>query len=241
MNDTLEYMAKDPIHRGFHHDELTFGPLYAFHENFMLVLSHDEVVHGKRSLLDKMPGDLWQKFANLRLLYGYMCAYPGKKHLFMGGEIGQWREWNHKGELDWGLLSEPLHAQLQGYVRDLNGLYRSQPALHDSDCDSRGFEWIDFHDTRQSVVSFVRRSITDGSILCFALNFTPVPRDGYRIGVPLPGFYREVLNSDAAMYGGSNMGNRGGMEAEDTTWQGQPYSLTITLPPLSVVGFGAPP
>ena len=237
MHDTLDYMSKDPVYRTFHHDQLTFGPLYAFHENFVLVLSHDEVVHGKRSLLDKMPGDLWQKFANLRLLYGYMCAYPGKKLLFMGGEIGQWGEWNHKGQLDWGLLNEPLHAQLQTFVRDLNHLYGSEAALHDSDCDHRGFDWIDFHDAHQSVVSFYRRSVADGSSLCFGLNFTPVPRTGYRIGVPAPGYYREVVNSDAGIYGGSNMGNRGGMEAEETAWQGQPCSLMITLPPLSLVGF----
>ena len=239
MHDTLKYLGTDPVHRSFHHENLTFGPLYAFSENFVLVLSHDEVVHGKRALLDKMPGDVWQKFANLRLLFGYLYTCPGKKHLFMGGEIGQWKEWDQGAELDWGLLGEPLHAQLQSYVRDLNHFYRAEAALHETDCDEAGFEWLDFQDADHSVVSFCRTA-SNGTRLCFACNFTPVPRTGYRLGVPLGGFYSEVLNSDSGTYGGSNMGNEGGIASHEQPSHGREHSLILTLPPLSIVGFRAP-
>ena len=240
MHDTLTYMGTDPVHRSYHHGNLTFGPIYAFSENFILVLSHDEVVHGKRSLLDKMPGDVWQKFANLRLLYGYLFTYPGKKHLFMGGEIGQWHEWDQGAELDWGVLGEPLHAQLQAYVGDLNRFYGAEAALHETDCDGAGFEWLDFQDADHSVISFCRHSVSGGTSLCFACNFTPVPRTGYRLGVPVPGFYSEVLNSDSGTYGGGNMGNRGGLNAEQRAAHGREHSLCLTLPPLSIVGFRVP-
>ena len=206
-------------------------------ENFVLVLSHDEVVHGKRSLLDKMPGDLWQKFANLRALYGFMLGHPGKKLLFMGGEFGQWYEWNCDSSLDWHLLDDDNHRELQQYVRDLNRLYTSEPALYTHDFDYRGFEWIDFHDADYCVISFMRKSLeSHHPIVVFVCNFTPVPRHGYRIGVPFPGYYREVINSDSIYYGGSNLGNAGGgCLAEPTPWKGHAYSLSLTLPPLSTL------
>ena len=235
MNDVLRYMAEDPVHRRYHQDRLTFGLFYAFHENFVLVLSHDEVVHGKRSLLDKMPGDVWQKFANLRLLYGFMYGHPGKKLLFMGGEIGQWREWNSGTSLDWHLLEEMPHRQLQTFVRDLNRLYISEPALYEVDFDPAGFEWIDLQDRDNSVVSFLRRARDTEDFLVVVCNFTPVPRYGYRIGVPSPGRYEEVLNSDAAIYGGSNVGNLGGVQADVLPWHSWPYSVRLTLPPLGMV------
>jgi 1,4-alpha-glucan branching enzyme len=209
---------------------LTFGMLYAFSENFILPLSHDEVVHGKGSLLNKMPGDEWQRFANLRLLYTYLFSYPGKKHLFMGGEFGQSREWGHDRSLDWNLLQYPLHAGTSLLVQDLNRLYRSLPSLHRHDFDAAGFEWIDCHDAAQSVISYLRRG--DGDVCAVVLNFTPVPRYNYRIGVPEPGRYRELLNSDSAGYGGSNVGNLGSVDAEPVPWMGRPYSLNLTLPPL---------
>ncbi|MCZ6635199.1 MAG: 1,4-alpha-glucan branching protein GlgB [bacterium] len=237
MNDVLDFMEKDPIHRKFHQDSLTFGLLYAFHENFILVLSHDEVVHGKRSLLDKMPGDVWQKFANLRLFYGYMFGHPGKKLLFMGSEFGQWREWDALNSLDWHLLEHEDHRQLQRFVKDLNRFYTSHPALYESDSDPAGFEWIDFHDTNQGVLAFLRRPFEGGPPVVFVYNFTPVPRMGYRVGVPSPGYYRETLNSDADLYGGSNLGNLGGLPADEIPWQGQSCSIQITLPPLAVVAF----
>ncbi|MGQ9630017.1 MAG: 1,4-alpha-glucan branching protein GlgB [bacterium] len=235
MHDILEYMSKDPIHRKYHHNNLTFGLLYAFHENFILVLSHDEVVHGKASLLGKMPGDVWQKFANLRLLYGFMYGHPGKKHLFMGGEIGQWNEWNHDRSLDWHLLQYEPHKKLQKFLKDLNRLYRSEPALCEVDFSYEGFEWIDFHDTSSSVISFIRRGKNPDDFLVFVLNFTPVPRYEYRIGVPRPGFYRELLNSDSEVYWGSNIGNCGGVQADPLPWHWKPYSLNLTLPPLSAL------
>ncbi len=236
MHDVLEYMSLDPAHRAYHHNRLTFGALYAWSENFILPLSHDEVVHGKGSLLGRMPGDEWQQFANLRLLYGFMYGHPGKKLLFMGGEFGQRREWSHDRSLDWHLLEAgPFHRGLQRLVRDLNHLHRSEPALHELDADPAGFEWIDCADSAQSVVSFVRRARRPWDLVVVAGNFTPVPRPGYRIGVPRPGFYREQLNTDAALYGGSNLGNAGGAWSEPRPWQGQPHSLVLTLPPLAVL------
>jgi 1,4-alpha-glucan branching enzyme len=237
MHDTLEYMRQDPIHRRYHHDKLTFRMLYAFHENFVLPLSHDEVVYGKGSLIGKMPGDDWQKFANLRALYGYMYAQPSKKLLFMGGEFGQWREWAHDGSLEWELLDHPPHAGLRRWVRGLNHFYKSEPAMHEWDCDPAGFEWIDCGDAESSVVSLIRKSKTTPTIILAVCNFTPVPRYSYRLGAPRSGFWIEALNSDAADYGGSNMGNMGGVEAAPVAHHGRSYSLTITLPPLSVSFF----
>ncbi len=237
MHDTLEYMSQDPIYRRYHHNRLTFRMIYAFHENFVLPLSHDEVVYGKRSLLGKMPGDDWQKFANLRALFGYMYAQPGKKLLFMGGEFGQWREWVHDGSLDWDLLGYPLHAGLQRWVQDLNRLYRSEPALHEMDCDPAGFEWIDCDDADSSTVTLIRKGKSTSTIILTICNFTPVPRYSYRVGSPRGGFWQEILNSDAGEYGGSNMGNLGGVETVPVPLHGRPYSLTITLPPLSVSFF----
>ncbi len=237
MHDMLRYFSLDPVYRKHEHNHITFGLLYAFTENFVLVLSHDEVVHGKRSLLDKMPGDLWQKFANLRALYGYMYGHPGKKMLFMGGEFGQWCEWNHDASLEWHLLARDSHRGLRQWVRDLNRLYRAEPALHEVDFEWTGFQWIDFNDSDQSVVAFIRRAKREDEIVVCACNFTPVPRHGYRIGVPAPGRYRELLNSDAAVYGGGNVGNLGGVEAEPIPWHGFSYSVSLTLPPLGVVFF----
>ncbi|MBI4400641.1 MAG: 1,4-alpha-glucan branching protein GlgB [Nitrospirae bacterium] len=235
MHDTLEYFALDPVHRKYHQDKITFGLLYAFSENFVLVLSHDEVVHGKKALLDKMPGDHWQRFANLRALFGYAYGHPGKKMVFMGGEFGQWWEWNHDDSLQWHLLEYEPHRGVQRYVRDLNQLYWAEPALHQVDFDWSGFQWIDFSDADQSVIAFLRRArAADDCVVCVC-NFTSVPRTGYRIGVPAPGWYRELLNSDAAVYGGSNMGNLGGVQAEPTPWHGLPYSVSLTLPPLAVL------
>jgi 1,4-alpha-glucan branching enzyme len=236
MNDILLYFSKDPIHRKFHHNNLTFALMYAFTENFVLPLSHDEVVHGKGSLLSKMPGFyLEDKFSNLRLLYGYMYGHPGKKLLFMGGELGQWREWNHDEGLDWSLLQWEPHRRLQQFVRDLNQLYRSQPSLYEVDFHYSGFEWIDFHDTDHGIVSFLRRAKNPEEFIVFVCNFTPMVQHGYRIGVPAPGYYVEVLNSDAAVYGGRNFGNAGGLPAEATPWQGRPYSVNLTVPPLGVL------
>jgi 1,4-alpha-glucan branching enzyme len=236
MHDTLEYFSLDPIYRKYHQGQITFGLIYAFSENFVQVLSHDEVVHGKRALLDKMPGDFWQRFANLRALLSYMYAHPGKKMLFMGSEFGQWWEWNHDDSLQWHLLQHEPHQGLQRLVRDLNHLYRSEPALHQVDFDWTGFQWIDFSDADHSVIAFLRRAKNGGVVVCVC-NFTPTPCQGYRIGVPRGGWYREMLNSDAGIYWGSNMGNGGGIEAEATPWHGQPYSLSLTLPPLSVLFF----
>ena len=235
MHDTLEYMTKDPVYRKYHHNNLTFRLIYAFFENFILPLSHDEVVHGKGSLLGKMPGDEWQKFANLRLLLGYMYAQPGKKLLFMGGEFGQWREWGHDESLEWHLLQYAPHSGLQKWVSDLNHVYRSQPALHELDFDQAGFEWIDCNDVEHSVVSLIRKGRSRNDIIAVVCNFTPVTHSNYRIGVPQPGFWTELLNSDAKEYGGSNQGNLGGVKAVLIPFHGHPYSLTITLPPLAAV------
>jgi 1,4-alpha-glucan branching enzyme len=232
MNDTLAYVKNDPIYRRYHHNQLTFGQLYAYSENFVLPFSHDEVVHGKRSLLDKMPGDAWQKFANLRLLLTYQMTYPGKKLNFMGNEFGQGREWSVNRSLDWYLLDVHWHRGVQKLVQDLNHLYRDTPALHELDFSPEGFAWIDCHDADQSIIIYQRRAC-DGSHVIVALNFTPVQREGYRIGSPHGGRYREILNSNAAIYGGSNTGNGEGLNAEDTSWMGYPHSLVVTLPPLA--------
>jgi 1,4-alpha-glucan branching enzyme len=235
MNDTLRYMRHDPVHRKYHHDELTFSLIYAFHENFVLPFSHDEVVHGKGSLLDQMPGDLWQKFANLRLLYTYMWCHPGKKLLFMGNEFGQWREWNFDASLDWHLLQHDTHRGLSKAVADLNMLVRREPALHQLDFDGRGFEWIDCHNWQDSVLAFVRRGENPDDFLVVCCNFTPVPREGYRLGVPCGGTYAEIFNGDSAWYGGTNLGNAGGLEAEPVPHHGRDHSVSLTLPPLAAV------
>ena len=236
MHDFLHYMALDPIFRRFHHNNITFSLMYAFAEHFILVLSHDEVVHGKRSLINKMPGDEWQQFANLRMFLAWMYGHPGKKLLFMGGEFGQRREWNHDRELDWELLNLPRHDGLRRLVQHLNYVYKNEPALWDCDDTHEGFEWIDFHDSENSVVAFMRRS-RDGGVIVFAVNATPVVRQGYRLGVPAAGFYRELINTDAETYGGSNVGNMGGFDAEEFSWQGRTHSLMISLPPLATVAF----
>jgi 1,4-alpha-glucan branching enzyme len=235
MHDTLEYFKHEPVHRKFHHNQITFRMMYAFTENFVLALSHDEVVHGKRSLLGKMPGDAWQKFANLRLLYGYMWAQPGKKLLFMGGEFGQGQEWGHDRSLDWHLLGLEPHAGLQRWVRDLNAAMRENPALHVLDFDGAGFEWIDANDAEASVLSFLRKGRPGDPEILVVLNATPIPRDSYRIGVPRGGWWREILNSDAALYGGTGWGNMGGQEAAPVGAHGRLYSLALTLPPLGAV------
>ena len=237
MHDTLDYITKDPIHRKYHHDDLTFRLIYAFFENFILPLSHDEVTHGKGSLLGKMPGDDWQKFANLRALLGYMYAQPGKKLLFMGGEIGQWREWIHDESVEWHLLQYFPHSSLQRWVGDLNRLYRQQPALYQSEFEQAGFEWIDCNDVEGSTISLLRKARTLGDAIAVVCNFTPVPRPNYRIGVPQGGFWKELVNSDATEYGGSGQGNLGGVEAAPIPLHGRPYSLTITLPPLAALFF----
>src|SRR5437016_5778786 len=235
MHDTLVYFSKDPIHRKFHHSNLTFRMLYAFGENFMLPLSHDEVVHGKGSLLAKMPGDEWQKFANLRVLYGWMYAQPGKKLLFMGGEFGQWKEWDVEQSLDWHLLDEPMHGGLRLWVGDLNRILRDEKALHEMDFDPRGFQWIDVTDADHSVVSLIRRGKMPEDIVVAVFNFTPVPRHNYQIGIPGAGWWAEVLNSDAPLYGGSGMGNMGGVEAVPVSMHGHSHSVTLTLPPLGAL------
>jgi 1,4-alpha-glucan branching enzyme len=237
MHDTLEYMSKDPVHRKFHHNRLTFRMLYAFHENFILPLSHDEVVFGKGSLLRKMPGDDWQKFANLRLLLAYMYAQPGKKLLFMGGEFGQWNEWYHEVSLDWHLMDYPLHSGLQRWVEDLNRVYRTERALHELDFDPAGFEWIDCNDSDQSTVSLIRKGRAANDAVVVGCNFTPVPRHNYVIGVPAGGIWEEILNSDARDYGGGGQGNMGGVEAAPIPYHNRPYSLNLTLPPLGAVFF----
>jgi 1,4-alpha-glucan branching enzyme len=235
MHDMLGYFGHDPVHRPFHQNQITFGLLYAFNENFVLVLSHDEVVHGKRSLLDKMPGDDWQRFANLRALYGFMYGHPGKKMLFMGGEFGQWSEWNHDRSLEWHLCQFERHGGLQQFVRDLNLLYRREPALYEVDHEWPGFQWIDFCDAIHSVIVFLRKAKDPSDQILCVCNFTPVPRHDYRIGVPSEGYYHELLNSDAWAYGGSNMGNYGGLHTNPIPSHGMPHSLALTLPPLSVM------
>ena len=234
MNDTLSYMSEDPIHRQYHHDKMTFGLVYAFNENFVLPLSHDEVVHGKRSLLGRMPGDDWQRFANLRAYFGAMYSHPGKKLLFMGAELGQPDEWNHDTSLPWHLLKFGPHRGIQNLVRDLNRIYREIPALHEVDFDGQGFEWIDWEDREGSILSWIRRDRHGGFVVCVT-NFTPVVRYDYRVGVPAPGRYDEVLNTDAESYGGSNVGNAGGRQADDTGAHGRPQSLNLTIPPLATV------
>ncbi len=235
MHDTLQYMSHDPIHRKFHHNELTFRQIYATTENFVLPLSHDEVVHGKGSLLGKMAGDQWQKLANLRLLLGYMWAQTGKKLLFMGGEFGQWREWNHEDSLDWHLLEQPAHQGVQRWVEDLNRLYRSKPALYELDAEGAGFEWIDANDSAQSVLTFLRRGRSEEDVILVGCNFTPIPRPNYLVGVPRGATWREILNSDASVYGGSGWGNLGGLDSLPISVHGRPRALNLTLPPLSCV------
>src|SRR5205807_59621 len=238
MHDMLEYIHMDPIHRRYHHNNITFSLMYAYSENFILPLSHDEVVHIKGSMANKMPGDLWQQFANLRAFYGYMWGHPGKKLLFMGGEFGQWSEWNYKESLDWHLLeppSDPLHRQLYDFIRDLNRLYQNEPALSALDCDPAGFSWIDCYDSDNSVISFMRRSqYSDDTLVCVC-NFTPVPRHGYRVGVPEAGEYYEVLNSDDTRYGGSGLLNSQPMPSGPIFWQSCPHSILLTIPPLSTI------
>jgi 1,4-alpha-glucan branching enzyme len=237
MHDTLSYFAKDPLYRSKHHGEITFRSMYAFTENFILPLSHDEVVYGKGSLLRKMPGDDWQRFANLRLLLSYMWSQPGKKLLFMGGELGQWSEWNHDGSLEWSLLDQPMHGGIARLVGMLNDLYKSEPAMHQHDTESHGFEWIDGSNAAQSILTFLRRGSEEKDTILVALNFTPVPRTGYRIGVPRKGTWKEVLNSDAKELGGSGHGNLGAVEAMPVPWNGRRYSINVTLPPLGAVFF----
>jgi 1,4-alpha-glucan branching enzyme len=239
MHDTLQYMSEDPIHRKYHHNKLSFGLLYAFHENFILPLSHDEVVYGKRSLIGKMPGDQWQRFANLRAYFAFMWSHPGKKLVFMGGEFAQEREWNHDIGLDWQLLGEPLHEGVHRLVHDLNHLYRSTPALYRLDCEPEGFHWIDVANAAESIVSFLRRGRDPHEIAVIICNFTPVPRENYRIGVPRPGRYRERVNTDAVEYGGSGIGNAGEVHAEPHPMHGQPYSICLKLPPLGSLIFTA--
>jgi 1,4-alpha-glucan branching enzyme len=237
MHDILEYISTDPIYRSYHHNRITFSLMYAFTENFVLPFSHDEVVYGKGSMIRKMPGDEWQRFANLRCLYGYMFGHPGKKLLFMGDEFGQWSEWNHDQSLEWHLLQYPFHSSLQRWVRDLNTLYRGEPALHELDCEPSGFEWVDCTDSQRSIVSFLRRGRQPADTLLFVCNFTPVPRQNYRVGAPQGGYWRETLNSDAPLYGGSGQGNMGGVNAAPLTIHGRPFSLNMTLPPLGLVIF----
>jgi 1,4-alpha-glucan branching enzyme len=236
MHDTLDYMAHDPIHRRYHHGELTFSLWYAFSENFVLPLSHDEVVYGKKALISKMPGDKWQQFANLRLLLGWMWTHPGKKLLFMGGEFGQWREWHHEGQLDWWLTHEPGHAGMQRWMKDLNHAYRDNAALHQQDFSAQGFQWIDGNDYDNSVLTFLRWP-EDGPPILVAANFTPIVREGYRVGVPLGGRWQEILNGDAPVYGGSGQGNMGGVEAQEFPWHGRSHSVCLRLPPLAIVVF----
>jgi 1,4-alpha-glucan branching enzyme len=238
MHDTLLYLSRDPIHRRHHHSEITFRSVYAFSENFMLPLSHDEVVHGKGSLLEKMPGDDWQRFANLRLLYGYQFGQPGKKLLFMGGELAQRREWDHEAAIDWALLETPAHAGMLRWVRDLNGLYRSSAALHERDADPAGFSWSEPNDAENSLLSFLRWA-PDGRAVLVVCNFTPVPRHNVLAGVPSGGYWRELLNSDATEYGGSGVGNLGGVDARPVPAHGMPWTLTVTVPPLGCLFLGA--
>jgi 1,4-alpha-glucan branching enzyme len=241
MHDTLEYFRNDPIHRKYHHDKLTFRMLYSFHENFVLPLSHDEVVHGKGSLIGKMPGDEWQRFANLRLLFAYMYAQPGKKLLFMGGEFGQVREWGHDSSLEWHVLQYPNHRGLQIWMEHLNHLYRNEPGLHVLDNSANGFEWVDCNDNATSTISLLRKSESAKDTVLVVCNFTPVPRKNYRIGVPHGGYWRELLNSDGTEYGGSGMGNLGGVNAKEESVHGRPFSLELTLPPLGALFFKAQP
>jgi 1,4-alpha-glucan branching enzyme len=233
MHDILEYTEKEPIHRRWHQNLLTFSMLYAFTENFILPFSHDEVVHGKRAMLDKMPGDVWQKYATLRTLYGLMYGHPGKKLLFMGSEFGQWREWDHDHSLDWHLLDDPAHAGLRRYVQALNWHFRNEPSLHEIDFEPAGFRWIDCNDSDASIVAFVRMARSPSDFVIVVVNFTPVPREGYRIGVPAPGYYAELLNSDSTIYGGGNMGNSGGVSSDPVPKHGFDHSIDLLVPPLA--------
>jgi 1,4-alpha-glucan branching enzyme len=239
MHDTLHYFQNDPIHRKFHHNELTFRMIYAFHENFVLPLSHDEVVHGKGSLIGKMPGDEWQRFANLRLLFAYMYAQPGKKLLFMGCEFGQVREWAHDSSLEWHVVQYPFHRGVQAWMEQLNRLYRNEPGMHVLDNNPAGFEWVDCNDNATSTISLLRKSESVQDTVLVVFNFTPVPRTGYRVGVPHAGYWRELLNSDAKEYAGSGVGNLGGVTAEAIPTHGRPFSLKLTLPPLAALFFKA--
>jgi len=237
MHDTLSYFSRDPVHRSYHHDKLTFRMLYAWHENYMLPLSHDEVVHGKGSLLGKVPGDEWRRFANLRLLFGYMYAQPGKKLIFMGAEFGQGQEWSHDRSLDWHLLQGRFHSGLQRWLEDLNQFYRTHPAMHQLDCQSKGFAWIDCNDAHQSALSLLRRGRAPDEQIIVVCNFSGIPRVNYEVGAPAGGYWVEVLNSDARHYGGSNQGNQGGVEAAPVPAHGMSHSLNLVLPPLAVVFF----
>jgi len=239
MHDTLKYFQNDPIHRKYQHNLLTFRMLYSFHENFILPLSHDEVVHGKGSLIGKMPGDEWQRFANLRLLFGYMYAQPGKKLMFMGDEFGQVREWGHDSSLEWNVLQYPVHRGMQAWMEQLNRLYRSEPAMHVLDNNPAGFEWVDCNDNANSTISLLRKSENPQDTILVVCNFTPVPRTGYRVGVSHGGYWRELLNSDAKDYAGSGMGNFGGVHADEIPTHGRPFSLRLTLPPLAALFFKA--
>lgn len=237
MHDTLKYMSKEPLFRKYHHEQLTFSIWYAFTENFTLPLSHDEVVHGKGALIGKMPGDEWQRNANLRLMFGYMYGHPGKKLLFMGGEFAQWKEWSHDESLEWHGLEYPSHQGIQKWVRDLNHLYKNEPALHELDFSGDGFEWIDFHDWEESTLSFIRKGRNTEDIILVICNFTPIVRENYRVGAPRGGSWREMLNSDAEIYGGSGKGNAGRVTADPVPAQGRDFSLLLTLPPLGVLFF----
>jgi 1,4-alpha-glucan branching enzyme len=239
MNDTLRYMEKDPIYRSHDHHLMTFGIDYAFTENFILPISHDEVVHGKGSMLQKMPGNRWEQFANLRAYYGFMWTHPGKKLLFMGCELAQDHEWNHDAQLDWDALHDPAHAGIQRLIRDLNRIYRDVPALHVLDCMPEGFEWIDGGNTADSVFTYLRRGAPEDAPVAVAVNMTPIERSDFRIGVPEGGYWTEIMNTDSAIYGGENRGNLGGVTAEETGWNGRSHSIRVTLPPLSAVVFKA--
>ncbi len=237
MHDTLQYMSREAIYRRYHQGEITFRMIYAYNENFILPLSHDEVVHGKRSLIDKMPGDDWQRFANLRLLFAYMWSQPGKKLLFMGCEFAQWHEWDHESSLQWDLTQYDRHQGVQQLIGDLNRLYASEPALHEGDCEPWGFQWVDASDGDRSVLTYLRRAKDTDDVLLVACNFTPVPRNNYRVGVPYAGRWREMLNTDAEVYGGSGVGNMGGVTAAPVAYQGHAWSVMLTLPPLAIVVF----
>jgi 1,4-alpha-glucan branching enzyme len=240
MHDTLSYISHDPIHRRYHHHQLTFGLLYAFSENFVLPLSHDEVVHGKGSLLGRQPGDNWRRFASLRSYFGFMFSHPGKKLLFMGGEFAQEREWNHDAGLDWHLLEDPMHKGMQRLLKDLNDLYRQAPALYEQDFTPEGFEWIEANDNDNSVIAYLRKAKDPKRIMIAVSNFTPMVRQDYRLGVPIPGIYHERLNTDAEIYGGSNVGNGGELRSEAISWHGRPHSLLLTLPPMATLIIEAP-
>jgi 1,4-alpha-glucan branching enzyme len=239
MHDTLKYLEREPIHRKYHHGEITFRAIYQNSENYVMPLSHDEVVHGKGALLAKFPGDPWQKYATLRLLFGYQWTLPGKKLIFMGDEIGVWNEWNHDHELDWPVGMHPAHAGIARWLGDLNTAYKAHRALHVRDCDPVGFQWLVADDANDSILVYMRTGELGDPPVVVVANFTPVPREGFRFGVPKAGFWREILNSDSTAYGGSGMGNRGGMHTDAIGWGGHEQSLVVTAPPLGVVVFVA--